>query len=680
MIQETPDIVTEPHIPLSSLQSLQFEWLSRLSKLSGMATLIIDSNFNIVFYDKSILETLELDTTEDMTGGCMLTLAGQLAARGDFGPGDPELFMQLVRAEVTKPASEYENEPRSLNFLTPSGRRVQFRQDLEMDGFYMLSCRDVTQTYIEKHALRVALESSNSGYLIFDLDTRSFQAHGDMGSHARRDGIANRFMNNAMKDLIHPDDFLKLRKKWYAAHKTREPWSGTFRMMNKNADTVWVKTQATPQVSDSGRITGYILFYTEVTAQLRIQDDLRKAIAHSERALSAKSAFLGRLSHEIRTPMNAVVGIADALVHHNGDPALTPKLELIQSSAEKIIRIVDESLEHTKLAESKIQLDPHSASPRESIKSVCALWEQKAVENGIDLNCRIDESVPATIIFDSHRYEQCLNNLVSNAVKFSPAGKIQVFLTTLEKAGQNNLVAVIKDSGIGMNNAQLANLFEAYTQADATISGRFGGTGLGMNITKQLIELMGGKISVKSSLGAGTVIALTLPIKAERRTDDRRKETSGTLVDKMLEGAAPPVSDYERLNILVVDDNATNHMVVTSLLETMVSNIDVAENGLEAIQALDMAAANNAQYDVVLMDIHMPIMDGIEATLAIRSSQKSYTNIPIVALTADPQYQQRRLCKNIGMDDALAKPVKLIDVLGALDRVFDTQTSSVLAA
>jgi signal transduction histidine kinase/ActR/RegA family two-component response regulator len=648
--------------------------------LSGTATLVVDSDFKIIFYDKSILETLELDTTKNMTGVCMLSLAGELAARGDFGPGDPEDFIKLVKAGVSKPVSEHENKPRSINFLTPLGRRVRFRQDLEMDGYYMLSCRDVTQSYIEKHALRVALDSSNSGYLIFDLDTKSFLSHNKNGSQDRRDGIANRFMNHTIKDLVHPDDFSKLKRKWYAAHKAREPWSGTFRMINKNADTVWVKTQATPQIAESGRITGYILFYTEVTAQLRIQDDLRKAIEHSERALSAKNAFLGRLSHEIRTPMNAVVGIADALVHHNGDPVLTPKLELIQSSAEKIIRIVDESLEHTKLAESKIQLDPHSASPKDSIKSVCALWEQKAVENNIDLNCRVDDSVPATIVFDNHRYEQCLNNLISNAVKFSPSGKIQVFMTTLEKAGQNNLVTVIKDSGIGMNEAQLANLFEAYAQADATISGRFGGTGLGMNITKQLIELMGGKISVKSSLGSGTVIALTLPIKADRRGDDRRKETSGSLVDKILEDATPPASDYERLNILVVDDNTTNHMVVTSLLETMVSNIDVAENGVEAIQALDVAAAKNAQYDVVLMDIHMPVMDGIEATLAIRSSKKSYTNIPIVALTADPQYQQRRLCKNIGMDDALAKPVKLTDVLGALDRVFEGHNTSDLAA
>lgn len=676
----SPDIASEPQIPLSKLQALQFEWLSRAGRLSGMATLVADSSLEIKFYDKTIAEILELDTSLDFKDANLLDIAEQLAVRGDFGPGDPKIFIDLLKSQFSQPISSLDNTDREIHFLTPSGRRVQFTLNIEEDGLYILGCRDVTKRYVQKHALRVALDSSNSGYIIFDVEKQSFQTHGDISKRKNENRLAYRLVTENLKNVIHSDDYKKLRSVWMEAHKTKSPWTGTFRTQGNQADTIWVKVQATPQISESGVVTGYIFFYSEVTTQLRIQDDLRKAIERSEKSLSAKNAFLGRLSHEIRTPMNAVVGIADALIHHDKNPKILPKLELIQSSAEKIIRIVDESLEHTKLAEAKIQLDPHAASPRESVESVCALWEQKAVENGIDLQCRIDPSVPTSIIFDAHRYEQCLNNLISNAVKFSPAGQIQVVLTTLQKEDQNTLVAVVKDSGIGMNKAQLSNLFEAYTQADETISGRFGGTGLGMNITKQLIELMGGKITAKSELGSGTVIALTLPIQAERREDDRRKDTSGSLVDDMLETATPPASEYASLKVLVVDDNATNHMVVSSLLGTLVKHIDVAENGVEAIQALEKAQTENDQYDVVLMDIHMPIMDGIEATLAIRGSQMPYTDIAIIALTADPQYQQRRLCKNIGMDDALAKPIKLTEVLGAIDRVFANRNTSDLAA
>ena len=680
MTDLSENVVTEPQISLSELQDLQFEWLARAARLWGTALLVVDTKLQIKFYDRAIADILELDSSVDLTGANLLDIAGELAIRGDFGPGDPAIFVDLVRNEFTKSAGALEPSNRKLNFVTPSGKRVQFRQEIKHDGLFMLGCRDVTKSYIQKHALKVALDSSDSGYIMFDVETRKFHDVGNFASRKHCNRLAQRLLNDELKNVIHPEDYKKVKSVRKQAEANKEPWSGTFRILDDQADTIWVKVQATPQISESGVLTSYIFFYSQVTSQLRVQDDLRKAIEQTEKSLSAKNAFLGRLSHEIRTPMNAVVGIADALIHHDGNPKILPKLKLIQSSAEKIIRIVNESLEHTKLAESKVQLDPHPASPREAVESVSALWEQKAIENDIDLQCRIDAKVPDTIIFDTHRYEQCLNNLISNAVKFSPGGKIQVVLTTLETKGQNNLVAVVKDTGIGMNEAQLANLFEAYTQADKSISGRFGGTGLGMNITKQLIELMGGKITAKSEIGSGTVIALTLPIKAERRVEERRENTSGGLLDDILESAAEPESEYSELKMLVVDDNPTNHMVVSSLLGSLVKHIDVAENGVEAIDALKKAERENAQYDIVLMDIHMPVMDGIEATLDIRGSKESYTDIPIIALTADPQYQQRRLCKNIGMDEALAKPVKLTELLNAMDRVLKTRAASGLAA
>ena len=680
MTDLSENVVTEPQISLSELQDLQFEWLARAARLWGTALLVVDTKLQIKFYDRAIADILELDSSVDLTGANLLDIAGELAIRGDFGPGDPAIFVDLVRNEFTKSAGALEPSNRKLNFVTPSGKRVQFSQEIKHDGLFMLGCRDVTKSYIQKHALKVALDSSDSGYIMFDVETRKFHDVGNFASRKHCNRLAQRLLNDELKNVIHPEDYKKVKSVRKQAEANKEPWSGTFRILDDQADTIWVKVQATPQISESGVVTSYIFFYSQVTSQLRVQDDLRKAIEQTEKSLSAKNAFLGRLSHEIRTPMNAVVGIADALIHHDGNPKILPKLKLIQSSAEKIIRIVNESLEHTKLAESKVQLDPHPASPREAVESVCALWEQKAIENDIDLQCRIDTKVPDTIIFDTHRYEQCLNNLISNAVKFSPGGKIQVVLTTLETKGQNNLVAVVKDTGIGMNEAQLANLFEAYTQADKSISGRFGGTGLGMNITKQLIELMGGKITAKSEIGSGTVIALTLPIKAERRVEERRENTSGGLLDDILESAAEPESEYSELKMLVVDDNPTNHMVVSSLLGSLVKHIDVAENGVEAIDALKKAERENAQYDIVLMDIHMPVMDGIEATLDIRGSKESYTDIPIIALTADPQYQQRRLCKNIGMDEALAKPVKLTELLNAMDRVLKTRAASGLAA
>ena len=661
-------------ISIENLKTLQFEWLARLSRMSGLASLVINSDMKIVFYEDRLLAMMEYENHVDLHGVSLITLLKRLAQRGDFGPGDQAIFCDLIASEIRRDPKP--SERKSLSLITPKGRRLKFSQDSDMDGYYLLTCRDITESYIKRHALKIALDSSLSGYIIYHVESQKYELHGDIGKKALGDTLSKRLLEEGLSGILHKQDAPRVYARWNSGLESKKPWDMTFKVNDpESKQTRWIKCQATPQIAENGDVRTVIIFYSDVSAQLRVQDDLRKAGESAEKSLSAKNNFLGRLSHEIRTPMNAVVGIADALIYHNGDPKILPKLELIQSSAEKIIHIVDESLEHTKLAESKLVLDPISASPEEAVRSACSLWEQKALKNDIDLSCKVDPSVPEEIIFDPHRFEQCLNNLLSNAVKFSPGGKINVVLTTIGEAPSARLILAVKDTGIGMNEAQLESLFEAFTQADKSIAGRFGGTGLGMNITKQIIELMGGTISAKSESGQGTVIAISLPIVENRRMADRREDSTNALINDMLEKSVPAKTDYSNLRVLVVDDNTTNHMVVISLIDTLVSHIDTAENGVEAIEKL-----KTNDYDVVLMDIHMPIMDGIEATLAIRASSEPFKNMPIIALTADPQYQQRRLCKNIGMDDALAKPVRLTELLAAIDRITHKTNAEEIAA
>jgi len=413
---------------------------------------------------------------------------------------------------------------------------------------------------------------------------------------------------------------------------------------------------------------------------------------------------LARMSHEIRTPMNGVIGVADALIHHHANPEITEKLELIQSSANSILRILDETLDHTKLGAKAFSLNPELANPAKVVRDVCKLWEQQALTNGCFIRCIIKPDVPEMINFDRYRYEQCVNNLLSNAVKFTPKGNIDVVLMVTRKADRPaRLVLAVRDKGIGMSAEQQKNIFNAFTQGDESITSRFGGTGLGMNITKQIIELMGGTITVKSELDRGSIFALAFPFKdsveetavqpqinhkvyeaaiiekskdkpqTPKKQEEQKqaiKQTSNCLVDDLLEAAQPETTPYSNLKILVVDDNATNHIVVNSLLESMVGELFNANNGREALDVLDVT-----DIDIVLMDIHMPVMDGIEATIAIRSSNKPWKDVSIIALTADPQYQQKKLCLNIGMNEALAKPVKLNDLLQAIDNVIETRGS-----
>jgi len=288
-------------------EPIQFEWLARAGRLMGMALMVVNANMEILFSDQFMTEILELDSDIDFTQHNLLDLVEKLARRGDFGPGNPQIFIDLIKSEFSKPAQSEDQNPRRLNFLTPAGKRIQLRVDLEVDGVFMLACRDITQSYVEKHALKVAMDKSNSGYLIFDMEAHQFKSQNTMRSNPFIQNLSQRLTNRNHRDSIHEGDYKKLKETWSRAHKKREDWTGAFRTKDSKGETIWVRAQGTPQISENGTVTSYIVYCTEVTAQLRIQDDLRKAINQSEKALKAKNAFLGRLSHEIRTPMNAVV-------------------------------------------------------------------------------------------------------------------------------------------------------------------------------------------------------------------------------------------------------------------------------------------------------------------------------------------------------------------------------------
>lgn len=453
------------------------------------------------------------------------------------------------------------------------------------------------------------------------------------------------------------EDLDHVARKWNEAHEALKPFAVEFRIDSEKSGQIWVRMSGVPADGE------LICVLEDISTTVQKRNDLMHAKAKVDKSLQTKNFLLGRLSHEIRTPMNAVIGIADALMYYKVDPAIMPKLELIQSSADNILRILDRSLNHAKLDAEKMSIDAKPGNPRELVERCCQLWVHQAEKSGTKIECVIDDQVPSSIVFDKYRYEQCLNNLISNAVKFTQNGLIKVVLTVFHKGDEKQLVLAVKDSGIGMTKEQQSRIFNPFEQADESISQRFGGTGLGMNITKQLIELMGGTINVKSALGKGTIFALSLPLAL---TTSRPTPSPAGLSLSENDSLSHDSGPFSRLKILVADDNPTNHVVIKSLLTDQVAEIYTANNGQEVLDILEVRAI-----DIVLMDIHMPVMDGIEATLAIRGANKPWSNVVIIALTADPQYQQKRLCVNIGMDDALGKPVKMKEILESFEAVLN---------
>lgn len=649
--------------PSESDDNNRFYWLSRVSDVSGLGIILFSEELGLEFYNSLASKHFELDPQDFAEGSRYQSFLEYMAERGDFGAGKSQTFVDQVTKILNTQKSHIDGDVAQLKLTMPSGRRLFISQILDQNGKLLLTSKDISREEQKSQVLDTALMSGGSGYWYFNKETNDLT----LRSNYLEKHLSHRQMERARKKgvlcIIHPDDYAGAKKVWEQGLVDGKECSHTCRILTGNGNSMWLRWKAEPHASDTGKLLGFTCFFEDITQELETNDALRKAKEAAEKSLKIKNDFLARLSHEVRTPMNGVIGIADALIHHHANDEINPKLEIIQSSAEKILRIVDDTLSHTKLNAEKITLELASASPAKSVENVVRLWEHKALKNNITLDFNIDKSVPEKIIFDHFRYEQCLNNLLSNAIKFSPNGSVSVILTTVEKDGHPpRLVLAVKDTGIGMTPEQQKQIFEAYTQADKSIARRFGGTGLGMTITKEIIEFMGGTISLRSQSGKGTVFALTLPIQSIEA--EQNEGNSQALVNQILEDAKPEATNYSALRVLVVDDNSTNHMVVTSLLESLVGEIHIANNGQHAIDIL-----KTTPIDIVLMDIHMPVMDGIEATLAIRASSEPWADVLIIALTADPQYQQIRLCKNIGMDDALPKPVKLVDLLSAFDNV-----------
>ena len=705
--------------------SLQFE-ISRIDPTASQlirnieqfydsALIIISSEGYLEYFNSRAVKLFELESEITDTELHFKDLLYFLAARGDFGPGDPESFVAVASDLLLPEAGAPQTQSQS--YLTmPSSNILRVLMYRNSDGSVTLSAHDVSDQRRKENMLEMALDIGFAGYIIFDTVKKTRRLESRYMANLLTDSELEVLQTSGLFPLLHPDDVAQSKEMWNSVCTKGQTEKATLRLITEKKGVRWFRFVLMPE-SDSPKSTRIVSFFNDVTETLRQQENLRQAKIVAEKSLSSKEDFLARMSHEIRTPMNAVIGMADALIHHHADPKLSPQLELIQKSAVSILKLLDETLNHSRLSADSFELNPVPASPAEVVRDVCALWEQQALKNNGVIRCLIKDDVPDTILFDKFRYEQCINNLLSNAVKFTDGGKIDVILTVVQKKPDARyLVLAVRDTGIGMTREQQSHIFEAYTQADKSISSRFGGTGLGMNITKQIVDRMDGTISVRSEIGSGTMFAMSVPItlpsednkagetnermgsekpiKSEEIInniaeaapspsspsmaepaltiiEEEASSTSDSLVEQMLIDAQPEATAYSALRVLVVDDNPTNHLVVKSLLGSVVGDVIMANNGSEALETLD-----STKVDIVLMDIHMPVMDGIECTLAIRSSDKPWKDVTIIALTADPQYQQKQLCINIGMDEALAKPVRLNDLLQAIDSVLPNINSS----
>jgi PAS domain S-box-containing protein len=597
------------------------------------------------------------------------------------------------------------------------------------DHMVQFVLRDVTEARRQEEKVRLltrAIEQSEQTVMITDVRGRieyvnpyftkltGYSAGEALGRNPR-----------LLKSGRHP---LRFYAEMWAELTAGKTWRGMLRNRKKNGEHYWEQVIISPVVDEPGRITHFVAVKSNMTELKRAERVLREtniqldeALARAEAATQAKSAFLANMSHEIRTSLNGVIGMAGLLLTTDLDPTQRRFAETLRSSGETLLGLINDILDFSKIEAGRMELELAPFDLRAELDDCMALLAWKAEEKGLELSCHALSGVPDRLVGDPGRLRQILTNLVGNALKFTEQGKVEVKVQIMEdnagmleywnagiaEAGgasgvsdavettrtsesivletqsfqhgsdpgvsasrhsnipesrhsgvtKISLLFTVRDTGIGIPQDAVGRLFQGFSQVDASINRKYGGTGLGLAICRQLVELMGGEIGVESRPGEGSTFWFTVVLeKAADQTENLDRE-----VGQARNRYSLPDFSHVKARILVVEDNSANQLLILSLLQRMGLDADVATNGAEAV-----SAAGQAPYDLILMDVRMPVMDGLQATREIRGAEEQQ-RVPIIALTAHADLEARDACIQAGMDDFLTKPVdvrKLTRILG----------------
>lgn len=458
---------------------------------------------------------------------------------------------------------------------------------------------------------------------------------------------------------LHPEDRQRCLNSWAQAIRHGESYEMEYRFRNRSNGTYrWQLGRALPLRDAEGQIVRWLGTWTDIDEQKRVHGQLEQTIAELQRSTAErgrlmvtekaaveasrlKSEFLATMTHEIRTPLNGVITMSGLLKDTTLTEAQREQVDVIAHSAESLLEIVNDILDLSKIESGKIELETVDFDLHQLIDSVVRVTIPTARSKGIHLSATVSPNAPNWLRGDPSRVRQIVFNLAHNAVKFTSTGRVDIFVEPADPETPLRLRFAVADTGIGIETSALRRIWNSFSQADASTTRRFGGTGLGLSICRRLVELMGGRIDVESKPGKGSRFWFELDFAA------------GVAVPRTVARSLAKRSPSRSLRILVVEDHSINQRVVRRTIETLGHQADVAANGREALDCLA-----HAPYDLILMDCHMPEMDGYTATREIRKhADPKIRDIPIIALTADVLRGTRERCREAGMDAYVSKPI-----------------------
>jgi len=452
-------------------------------------------------------------------------------------------------------------------------------------------------------------------------------------------------------ERLHPDDQQKCCNLNTIVQNENDLAEGEIRILDRNGQYRWLYCVYKLYYNMAGNAEGYIGMGIDISERKLAEEERKRAKDRAEAANMAKSEFLANMSHEIRTPINGIMGMIELTLLTELNHEQKENLATAKSCARSLLDIINDILDFSKMEAGKLLLQNNSFQPRKLLEEVIKTFSHRIGNKGMGLDYTISSSIPAILVGDSNRLRQVLNNLIDNAVKFTDHGGVVVSIKSSEI--MNDLVELtftVRDTGIGIAPEEMGKLFKTFSQVDGSSTRRHGGTGLGLVISKQLVEMMGGKMWVESEKNQGSTFGFTLPFKVGNSVEIKKPQRH----------IATPAAV---MKILLVEDDAVNRMVLQRLVQEIGHQVETAANGVKALELWQQK-----KYDAILMDIQMPEMDGVETTKRIRQAEAATGNhIPILALTAHALGGDRERFLAAGMDEYMTKPVQMKELFEKIE-------------
>jgi len=612
--------------------------------------IMVDADERVVVCNQRAIDLMDFPADLMATCPSYREVRRRQAEKGEYAGADPE-FQKWIDAGALLP------ERLTYERVRPNGTILEVRT-------VPLACGGIVRTYTDISARRKAEQAgheSESRYRLLAENASDIIVLRPLGGALRYVSPAcysmlgyscDEFMALSPEQLIHPDDHAKVAAIHRDLCSGRSEIRHVHRLRHKDGSWVWV--EAAFKLMGEGDSPMVLAALRDVTERQNQAEELKAAkeeaetlLRKAQEASQAKSDFLASMSHEVRTPLNSIIGFTN-LVLESGRLGPEPRrhLEQVKGAASALLTVVDDVLDFSKIEAGQVELEPQPFALRAVVENAASIVRGIAGERGIPIEVAVEADLPGIVVGDADRLRQILLNLLNNAVKFTPQGRVR--LEVRSRGGRVRFS--VTDTGIGIAPQKLSRLFERFYQVDSSIRRKFGGTGLGLAISKKLVELMGGAMGATSREGEGSTFWFEVALPHSGRPFPSAQ-------------AGPHASVSRPARILLVEDVDINQELARLILERAGHQVDVAFDGGEALNALQKAA-----YDLILMDVQMPVMDGITATERIRAMAGPLASIPIIAMTANVLPDQIATFRRAGMNDHVGKPFQVGELLAAVAR------------